>query len=256
MAAQSHTEMAHLRQTVADADQRMDSRIAGLQTTVESGLADLDATFRWGVSELLMGVGGLATQLDDLKQLVRTPSQAGAYEQYEIARDEFRRNLFDEAVTSVERAINGFGGNPGYRSEFRFHSLLGLIYLGSESNTDPGTVNPGKAESAFLLAARYAEAPADAAVAWLSAGRAAYLQRAFDRAIEHTQKSIRLNPKLGQAHFQMAKTLCVRSLPEEGMKYLRTAIVLDRNFLIRSEFYRDILVYKKYTVNLFTEMRD
>ena len=65
---------------------------------LSDGVAELNSTFEWGFSEVLTMLGGLNDSLRELIKVVKTPAQTWAYEQFEIARDAFRRELYDDAI--------------------------------------------------------------------------------------------------------------------------------------------------------------
>jgi hypothetical protein len=177
-------ELEALRRTVAAGDKR--------------GLSGL----HWGFSEMLMGLGRLNDSLGEMVRLAGNPTQAWAYEQFEISRDEFRRSLYPEALESVDRAIGGHGSNSGFRTDFRFHYLRGMITLGSYRNSDADVVDAAAAEDSFLRAYRYARTdhPDEAGRAMTGAARAAFVQRQFVRAEDHARDAIdHLSGALAQA---------------------------------------------------------
>lgn len=210
--------------------------ISSLEDSLREGMSQLSAVFEWGFSEILISLGHVNDSLRQLIQIAKTPSQTWAYEQFEIARDEFRRGLYQEALESVQRAINGFGSNAGFKSEFRFHFLLGTIHIGSYKNASDGIVNPAVAEQAFLNSARYAihDYPAEAGNSYLLAGRSAYVQNKNKDAIDHTRLALKCNDGLGEAHFQLAKLLCAERQLTDAMSHLKRAIPLDRVFAVRA----------------------
>ena len=123
---------------------------------ISDGLAEVNATLEWGFSEILVELGEMNTSLTDLIQLAKTPVQTWAYNQFEIARDAFRQRLYPEALEYALRSINGHGDNTGYTLEYRFHFLVGTIYMGSFRNSEPELLDLAKAERSFLNAGRYA----------------------------------------------------------------------------------------------------
>ena len=82
---------------------------------LSQGLVELNSTFQWGFSELLVSVGRVNDSLQELIIIAKTPAQTWAYEQFEIARDAFRKEFYEEAIEYVERAINGYASNTGYK---------------------------------------------------------------------------------------------------------------------------------------------
>ena len=203
----------HTRSIIASNEELRQQHIAAMES-VSSGIEqlsfdvqELTATFQWGFSELLTAVGRVNDALTELVKIAKTPAQAWAYEQFEIARDAFRQGLYQEALEYLDRAINGYSGNTGHKLEYRFHYLLGTIRLGSFQNTSKDIVSLTEAENAFLSAARYArhDHPKEAGRALLAAGWAAYCQGKMPEATQHSEQAVLLIPDLAEGHFQLAK---------------------------------------------------
>lgn len=184
--------------------EKIDDGTELIQRDVRKGFEDLNrsnedilATLNWGFTEVLIGIGEINSSLRQLVSLTSSPARTRAYEQFSDAQDQFRQGLYQEALRSVSRAINGFGSDPGYETDFRFHFLLGTIRLGSYANSDPSVVDPKAAERSFLASARYAKAdfPLDCMRSLTCAARAALVQGEFKRAIEHANSAIAAYPE-------------------------------------------------------------
>lgn len=148
LAREHYEALEHISDGINSGFTILSTDIARLQESVDSGFQQIATIFEWGFSEMLVSLGRVNDSLDALIKIAKTPAQTWAYEQFEITRDEFRRGLYHESFESVLRAINGFGSNPGYKTEFRFHFLQGTIRLGSFKNSDPQLVDPLDAEAA------------------------------------------------------------------------------------------------------------
>jgi len=203
---------------------------------LSSDVRELNATCHWGFTNLLAVVTSVNDSLQALIRISKSPAQTWAYEQFEIARDAYRQDLFPEAVQYLERAIGGFGANTGYRLEHRFHFLLGTIRLGSTKHTDTAILDLSLAEQSFLNAARYArrDNPKEAGHAFLAAGWAAYCQGKMDLAREHTLAAAESHPQLAEAHFQVAKVLMHVGDAGAALPPLRRAIGLDRRYALKA----------------------
>lgn len=224
---------------------------------LSDGIAELNATFQWGFSEVLTKLGGLNDSLRELIKIAKTPAQTWAYEQFEIARDAFRRELYDDATQYLSRAINGHGDHTGYNIEYRFHFLLGTIRIGSFKNYSEQIVDPMQAEHAFLNAARYAkhDQPKEAARSYLGAGWAAYCQGNMRDAERHTRDAIALDDSLAEAHFQLAKIQIHGGNPETALCSLRTAITLDRGYTLKACTDGDFTRYQQKVDSLLETFR-
>lgn len=233
--------------------------LAEINATVSTKLDEINGTLNWGFTEVIAGIGRVNDQLADLVKLARTPAQTWAYEQYDIARDAYRKGLFAEALRYLERAINGAAGNAGYDLDFRFHFLKGLIYLGSYKNADPAIVSTSAAEASFLMAGRYSQTdfPQDAARSFLLAGRAAYCNRQLDRALQHTTQSISLHQQpIAEAFFQRAKIQCASDqCTDSACADVLAAIRLDRVYGLKIGSDGDLTPYTGIIMQRIDEER-
>jgi formylglycine-generating enzyme len=202
---------------------------------VVGAIHGLDSTFRWGFGQVIGTLGGMSTSLAALIQTAKTPAQTAAYEQFEIARDAFRKCLYPECLEALGKAISGDHTSPGYKLEWRFHNLVGVVRLGFPG-CDVSLVDPAAAEQSFLLATRYAraDAPGDAARALFSAGWAAFVQGKLPDALRHTEGAIAIDAKFAEALFQSAKIRMAQGAPDAALPVLRRAIDLDRGYALRA----------------------
>ncbi len=203
---------------------------------ISDGISELNATFIWGFSEMLTMVGSMRDSIEELVKIAKTPAQTWAYEQFEIARDAFRRGHYSDSLKHLDNAIDGYAGNTGYRLEYRFHFLLGVIRLGSFKNNASDIVDLARAKRAFIDAAEYAgyDQPREAGRALLSAGWAAYCEGMMTEAVQYTSRAVALNPQLAEAHFQLAKIQMHVDNPEDALPPLRRAIELDPEYSIKA----------------------
>lgn len=211
-----------LDQTLRDNTRILSRDIAGVERSIRSSNAEVAEVMRWGFAVLTTGVREMNDSLAEIKRLIANPTSTWACERFDKGRDEYGRGLYREALKSVNQAIAGYGSNPGWDSEFRFHYLLGRIligsWLGGHKNISSDVVDPEAAEQAFLNAARYhrgGDHGAGRTLSLLLAGRAAFLHTAFDRAVAHTEHAINsivgVTPEVyAAARYQQARYLCVR----------------------------------------------
>lgn len=222
---------------------------------VRQELSQIDATLHWGFSATLTALGRINDSLQDLIQISKTPAQTWAYEQFEIAREAYRKNLYADALEHLDRAINGYGSNSGYKLEYRFHYLSGTIRLGSPDKPQD-FVDLAGAEQALVNGAKYAQMdqPREAARAYLGAGWAAYCQGKFPGSIEHTKQSISLFPELAQAHFQMAKVFMHLDQPDQALPSLRRSIEINKNYAIEAGTDGDLQRHSSHVNALLSQL--
>jgi hypothetical protein len=152
---------------------------------------EIDSKFNWSMCHLLAQTGRMNDSLTELIKISKTPVQTAAYEQFEIARDAYRRGLYLECLEALNKAINGDHTTVGYKLEWRFHQMKGTLHLGF-TDCDYTFIDLAKAEESFLLAGRYAKTDFHeyAGQAYLSAGWAAYCQGNLTEALAHTELAI------------------------------------------------------------------
>lgn len=226
---------------------------------VTSSISELSAKFDWGIEQLQIAIGGVNDSLEGLIRIARTPEQTWAYEQFDIARDAFRREFFDDALAHITKAIQGFQTHTGYRLDYRFHYLLGTLRLGSRhSSNAEGVQDLGLAESAFLDATKYvwASDPKEAGRALAGAGYAAYCQNRITDAVKHNSKAIEVHPKLPEAYFLAAKYAFHQKQVDEGLLSLKQAIELDRLYAVKFDNDDDFRPFRREILDMIALMRD
>lgn len=214
---------------VAEEIRKQTEDIRSVRDAVVDGANQVTSALYWGFTQTFALIGRTNDKLDALIRVARTPSQTWALEQFDNARDEYRRGLYGEALESVERAINGYGGNPGYKTEFRFHMLLGTLRLGDNQNADASVLDAALAETAFLNATRYSgtDYPLESGNALIWAGRAAFVRRDFEAALEHTRAGIGLAPYHSIGHYQLSRLLLIHSRRSDAIEHLARAVALN-----------------------------
>jgi tetratricopeptide (TPR) repeat protein len=217
---------------------------------ISEGIDALNAKFDWGFGRMIAGIG-------ELVAIAKTPAETWAHEQYEIARDAIRRGLYPEAVEALLKAVDGHGDHVGYKLEYRFHHMLGILYLGDVENTDPAILDLVKAEASFLTAARYAKTdhPNESGIALTAAGWAAYCRGRPEEAESHTQKAIAMHHQHGEAFYQLGKIQMYMERPREAIPNLRRAAELDAHYTIRAATDPDYLKYETDLQNLLDALR-
>ena len=216
-------------------------------------IAEAAGSFSWGFVDQLISQGQMNIALDELLKLTKAVAPSWACEQFESGCAAFRRGMYKEALQAAMRAIEGQANNAGIKTEFRFHFLVGIIRLGSHSNSSTEVINPPLAQQAFLAAARCAEAacPEAAGQSLICAGRAAFLDGEFDNAIAYTRKGLELVPAHAAGLYQLGRALFMKGARKEACERLADAIMLnvefalhasgDADFIAKIDFLNDAL---------------
>jgi len=209
--------------------------VEDLRHETEQGFRRVGAILEWGFSELIFQQSRTNDLLSDILHALKTPSLTWAYEQFERARDRYRRGHYIEALESLDKALEGHANELGDKTEHRFHHLRGTIKLGSFRNHDSDVVNLSEAEESFVKAAHYAkhDYPADAAKALLCAARAANLEGRFDTAKAHAARGLQYAPLAG-LHYEFSVAAINLNAIEEAGEHLQSAIRLEKSLLLRA----------------------
>jgi len=231
-------------------------RLSYEMTSISDGIAELNATFHWGFGEVIASLGHMNDTLTELVKIAKTPVQTVAFNHFDIARDAFRQQLYQECIEELEKAISGDHTSAGYKLEWRFHQMMGTVRLGF-ANCDMTLVDLTKAEEAFLLAARYGKTdyPEDAARAFLSAGWAAYCQGKLMEALAHTEQAIYLHPQLGEAFFQAAKIKMALGQVDLALQILSKAIDIEGFYALKAAGDGDFQKYNDRLCAFFETLR-
>ena len=211
------------------------SMLGGQMDLIADEISGLNASFQWGFGQMIAQMGGMNDSLNTLIKLAKEEVQRLAYNHFEIARDAYRRALYEECLEELDKAINGDHVSSGYKLEWRFHQMQAVIRLGF-FGCNPDLVDPGQAEQSFLLAARYARSddPEEAALALMGAGWSAFVQGKLPEALKYTNQAVALDPDLTEALFQGAKIRMASGKPGEALPLLGQAIDQDPAYVVKA----------------------
>lgn len=206
-----------------------------LKAEISAGLQRVSSVLEWGFSEVLFEIKKSNDLLAELLKVAKNTSKSWAYEKFDDARKQFSYKLYAEALVSVGHAIDGHGSNLGYKTEYRFHYLKGLITLGSFENPDPQIIDLKVSERAFLAAARYSahDDPEECANAWLCAGRAAEVGGDLEIAAQHFNRGLDVVATAG-LHYERARVRAAQNKAATAMADLECAIKLDMNLILKA----------------------
>ena len=211
------------------------SMLGGQMDMIAQEISGLNASFQWGFAQMIAQMGGMSASLQKLIQIAKTPVQTWAYNQFEIARENFRKGLYTNCLKRLDKAINGDQTSAGYEEEWRFHQMIGVVRLGF-FGCEAKLIDLAQAEQAFLLAAGYAKVdePQEAARAFLSAGWSAFVRGELPVALRHTEQAIALDANLTEALFQAAKIQMASGAPRLALPVLRKAIDQVPTYVVKA----------------------
>lgn len=228
--------------------------IRDLQVATEEGFRRVGSILEWGFDATLIQLGRINDQLSEIRNLLQNPSLTWAYEQFNRARDRYRRGHYSDALESVDNALGGHGTELGDKTEHRFHYLRGIILLGSMENNSSEIVDLPEAETAFLKASKYAahDFPFEAGDALMCAAHAANHQGRFSEAAGYAEKGLRFQQTAG-LHYELARSLLALERQQDAAYHLLWAIRLDKNLVLKASGDPAFLIESGFLENVFTE---
>ncbi len=198
-------------------------------------LQDMPASFHWGLADRLARMGHMNEKLGDLVQKLDSPEQILAFNHFQKAREAFDRREFHVALDEIDKAVYGDQASAGFRSEWRFFHLQGVIHLGCY-DCCPDTIDLKKAEESFVQAAKLSQAtfPSNSSLAWLAASWAAYCQGHLLEATGYAQKSVESNLRQIESYFLLAKYQVAAGLIDEAIQNLMQAVNRDTFYALKA----------------------
>ena len=196
---------------------------------ISAELSNLGGVMEWGFSSLLNAQHEMNTSIKELIVIAKNPSKTWCYEQIEIARTKFRRPLYDECLKRLEYAVNGHQTHLGLPEEWRFHQLMGDIYLQCKSRE---FIDLPKAEQCFQAVVRYADDPNVQSVALTAAAVSAYNQGRMQEAEDYAKRAC-AKQITADGCFQLSRILLYRGKNDAAWEAALQSISLDRRYAVR-----------------------
>lgn len=244
--------------------------LASIEQSVQLGAADLATVLRWNMTNLAIGMPAMFAEVQEAAAGMNAPAEGSTltFEMFRKARSSYIQGNFREAMNLAQQAQSSQDLNPAGPQDFRLSFLIGRLRIGSwfgpHKNDLRDIVDPEKAETAFLDAARIlrhspGEHSTDVAHATLWAARAAYICGDLARAIGNTNVGLgMLTPADKGLHdaavYQYAKYLCTRGEGEDYRHAEEALVSLTKNnvpllieaasdpqFNVRKNFLEEIL---------------
>ena len=227
-------------------------RISTSLDVIARNIKNLGSVCEYGFTQIDIQLNFIDNSINRLIEIAKTPDQTWALEQYSIAQDALRRNLVEDAIVYVNRAICGYRERPGYPLDHRFYMFRGLIRLGNYNNFTSTMIDLGAATEDFLLAAKYSEHdnPRDHARSLGLAGWASYCDGRMVDAERHMRKSIETYPGDDRSRFELSKLLFHIGKDNEALKQFSTVLRHDWKYGLRAGSDDDFLKYRNDVENI------
>ena len=247
--AQSLSTQTRLAEQGLQAMNDMSGQVMSLRGDIQevnSSIQEMSSVMQHGFYQVSLELNDIKGTLAQLLKVAKTPDQTWAMEQYSIASQAYKRGHFEEALDYVNRAIDGHGERSGFRLEYRFHFLRGLIRLGGPGHADMNIVNPEVAIKDFLNAAKYASHLKDKVQSrcYAMAGWACYCAGRMEDARTYLEKALTLNQRNYSAKYDYAKLLYHEGDTETAGDQFYHALIGDWKYGLRAASDEDFLKHK------------
>lgn len=281
--ALSDAEVSRLsRDAVVESQREAARQISQGLDSVRLGIEKLDDTIvdlrqsvddvRWAIDEVRYSIESgfqLTAQrlsviegvLRDLLEAVKSPEKTWALEKYDIAKDLYRRELYEDALSYLNDALHGHGDHRGYIFDPRVHMLKGNILLGDGENFEPTLIDLNAAKKCFDEAVKYAKPPRDMLIgadearqeelfqprvfARCSSAWASYVQGHISEAEREYREAVKEGPNDARAHYYLGKVLSHQNRFDEAEKALDKAIRINFFYVAKLAADHDYLKDRK-----------
>ncbi|MCR9140131.1 MAG: tetratricopeptide repeat protein [Alphaproteobacteria bacterium] len=254
--------------------ERLDDSIIDLRQSVDD--------VRWSIDEVRYSIESgfqLTAQrlrviegvLRDLLEAVKSPEKTWALEKYDIAKDLYRRELYEDALSYLNDALHGHGDHRGYIFDPRVHMLKGNILLGDGENFEPELIDFNAAKKCFDEAVKYAKPPRDMLIgtdetrqeeffqprvfARCSSAWASYVQGHISEAESEYREAVKEGPNDARAHYYLGKVLAHQGRFDEAESHLDKAIRINFYYVAKLATDQDYLKDRKRFENRVAEYR-
>lgn len=212
---------------------------------VEQGIHGLQATFEWGISEVVWQIEQNREVLKDILQVLSTPLDTQAKELKKRAEEAYSNGWIDDAEEDFLES------EKKNRYDFSIHINLGMIYLFHK-------IDKEKSIAYFEKAIRYAKpkSPYHASFALLHKG---LLLRDFgkiEQAEECTSEAIDLTPNISEAFYQNSQYNAILNNRQKAISMLERAIEFDVNYCEKCHNESDFDPIRDDIITLFEKLRD
>lgn len=187
--------MDALTEVTSDGFATVDARLYEIIDAID----DLNVNLTTALQSIDAGIELIGKNLKDIAKILENPSKTWAEEQYVKSIECFNYGLFNESLEYAKKATFGHGSNTGDSSDWRYHFIIGMCFLGGDINSefmDCGLVNISGAKESFVNVKRYARLDRQnsndieaAALSWL--GWCAYCSADLEESIELYRESYR-----------------------------------------------------------------
>lgn len=211
---------------------------------VEQGIYGLQATFEWGISEVVWQIEQNREVLRDILQVLSAPLDTQAKELRKRAEEAYANGWIDDALQDfLESAKKN-------RYDFSIHISLGMIYLFHK-------IDKEKALEYFEQAIKYAKPKSAYHTSYALLHKALIMRDIgkLEEAEKCTLEAIKMSTNFSEAFYQNAQYNALLNKHEKAISMLEQAIEYDINYCEKCHNEKDFDNIRKYIVSLFETLR-
>lgn len=240
--------------------ERLDDSIVDLRQSVDDVRGAIDEvrySIESGFQLTAQRLSAIEGVLRDLLEAVKSPEKTWALEKYDIAKDLYRRELYEDALSYLNDALHGHGDHRGYIFDPRVHMLQGNILLGDGENFEPSLIDLEAAKKCFDEAVKYGKPPKDMLAgadqarqeelfqprvfARCSSAWASYVQGDVYQAERDYREAVKEGPNDARANYFLGKVLAHQGKFEEAEKVLDKAVRVNFFYIAKLATDQDYL---------------
>ncbi|HSU12509.1 hypothetical protein [Longimicrobium sp.] len=191
--------------------------------------------------------------------MAKIPNRRKAYEYYDDSRKAYSMQDLSEAKAAIEHALSGDGQITGYRLDWRLFHQKAVVHIGGAGDL-AAYVNLDIAGECAATAVRLAIGDHDlpgASVAALTMSWVDFCHQHYENSLAWANKSVEFDPAHSAAVFHVSKVLMALGRPEDAVKPLSDAVLLDRRFALiaMSDEEGDFAPHRPVVIRAFDGLR-
>lgn len=219
------TQLAATSSIVASQD-RISSGIDNVSIGIDrvaEGIAGLQATFEWGISQVVWQLEQNREVLKSILEVLSAPLDTQAKELRKRAEDAYANGWIDDALEDFLES------EKKNKYDFSIHISLGNIFFFCKNNKE-------EALAYYEKAIKYAKPKSSyhASYALLHKGLIRFNDNLVEEAEECTSEAITLSTSFAEAYYQNAQYNSVLSNTKKCLDNLEKAILLDKYYCLKA----------------------
>ena len=223
--------------------ERVDNLSYGIEK-VEQGIYGLQASFEWGISEVVWQIEQNREVLRDILQVLSAPLDTQAKELRKRAEEAYTNGWIDDALKDFLES------EEKNRYDFSIHISLGMIYLFHK-------IDKEKALKYFDQAIKYAKPKSPYHTSYALLHKALIMRDIgqMEEAEKCTNEAIEISKNFSEAFYQNAQYNALLNRPQKAIPMLEKAIEYDINYCEKCHNEKDFDNIRDSIATLFEKLR-